>query len=614
MLPKMKKLLPLFLLLLGTGIISMSAQTRKVTLAEYFIDIDPGQGLAIPLDAADGNFNDVFEQVIKNGISLTAGNHTINIRVKDVAGNWSPVFSSAITVEALRTIQLTQAEYFIDTDPGQGNGAVMLAIDGNFNDALEQTFANGISLTAGNHTINIRVKDAAGNWSPVFSSAISVETLRTIQLTQAEYFIDTDPGQGNGSVMLVIDGNFNDALEQVFANGISLTAGNHTINIRVKDAAGNWSPIFSSAISVEALRTFQLTQAEYFIDTDPGQGNGYVMLAIDGNFDEALEQVFANGISLTSGNHTINIRVKDAAGNWSPVFSSAITVETLRTIQISLAEYFWDADPGEGNGTLMIAIDGNYDDAFEKISASGIITLTGVHKLSIRIRDAQGNWSPPFSSVIADENYCNNPAAITECPSVLPVNSTAGQCGAFVNYSAAVVSGTPNPIVTYSQISGTFFPVGTTIVNVTAINFCATATCSFEVIVIADIEICNNGIDDDCDFQIDEGCSVTLNIKMFIEGYYIGGNNMNAAVDPINYPTLCDTVVVELHDETSPFNLAHSIKSVIDITGNGQFIFPSTVLNGTFYIVIKHRNSIETWSKFPVFFNTQQVSFDFTSE
>jgi hypothetical protein len=70
------------------------------------------------------------------------------------------------------------------------------------------------------------------------------------------------------------------------------------------------------------------------------------------------------------------------------------------------------------------------------------------------------------------------------CPANITVNNTPGQCGAIVNYPPAVASGTPPPVITYSQASGTFFGVGTTTVTATATNSCGTASCTFTITVI----------------------------------------------------------------------------------------------------------------------------------
>ncbi len=87
---------------------------------------------------------------------------------------------------------------------------------------------------------------------------------------------------------------------------------------------------------------------------------------------------------------------------------------------------------------------------------------------------------------------------------------------------------------------------------------------------------------------------------------------MHAVIDPITYPTICDSIIVELHDVLSPYSLVYSASNIIDINGNGQFTFPSDVLSHSYFIAIRHRNSIETWSKTPVLFNGSVIDFDFT--
>ncbi len=126
-------------------------------------------------------------------------------------------------------------------------------------------------------------------------------------------------------------------------------------------------------------------------------------------------------------------------------------------------------------------------------------------------------------------------------------------------------------------------------------------------------EICGNGIDDNCNGFTDEGCSsITLNIKLFIEGFYQGNGIMTATVDPLNFPSLCDTIVLELHASSGIHALALSIKGTIDINGNGTFSIPSTFFGNSYYLAIKHRNALETWSAVPVLFNTTLVTYIFS--
>ena len=108
-------------------------------------------------------------------------------------------------------------------------------------------------------------------------------------------------------------------------------------------------------------------------------------------------------------------------------------------------------------------------------------------------------------------------------------------------------------------------------------------------------------------------CALSLYLKLFIEGMYRGNGTMIAALDPVSMPTVCDSITVELHQPVSPYPLTYSVSSVIDINGNGSFVFPGSVFGNSYYLVVRHRNSIELWSKNPVLFNSTSINFDFTT-
>ena len=129
----------------------------------------------------------------------------------------------------------------------------------------------------------------------------------------------------------------------------------------------------------------QVTVAEYFWDTDPGLGNGTVILAEDGALDEAVEKLFTNAASFPSpGLHTFNIRVKGLENTWSNTFSYTVNVysEMLvsRNVQVVQAEYFWDTDPGVGLATPILALDGALDEAVEQLfDNSASLPTSGLH-------------------------------------------------------------------------------------------------------------------------------------------------------------------------------------------------------------------------------------------
>jgi hypothetical protein len=319
-----------------------------------------------------------------------------------------------ISLCSAQVVSLSQAEYFWDTDPGEGNGTAITASDGSFTSAFEKIAISGLGApSVGLHKFCVRVKDNTGAWSPIVTNVIKVESTTTptpVSLTQAEYFWDADPGEGSATPLLATDGNFTSAFESVAVTGLNApSVGMHKFSIRVKDNQGAWSPVFTNIVNVGSTTTpipLSLSQAEYFWDADPGEGSATPLLATDGNFTSAFEKVAVTGLNAPSiGVHKFSIRVKDNQGVWGPVFTNVITVgETISPIPVSLtqAEYFWDADPGEGSATPLLATDGNFSSAFEKVFQNGIpiVNPIGLHTFNVRVKDNTGVWGPVFKNAI----------------------------------------------------------------------------------------------------------------------------------------------------------------------------------------------------------------------
>lgn len=127
-------------------------------------------------------------------------------------------------------------------------------------------------------------------------------------------------------------------------------------------------------------------------------------------------------------------------------------------------------------------------------------------------------------------------------------------------------------------------------------------------------EVCVNSIDDNCNNIIDEGCgNGAFQLKVLIEGFYQGNgfmisNLFDNGMHPD--PSASDSITVELRNATNPFPLVHAHQEVL--YRNGYANIPYYPSNGNYYIVVKHRNGIETWSKNPVTFTGPSVFFDFS--
>ncbi|TDP61577.1 T9SS type A sorting domain-containing protein [Flavobacterium dankookense] len=162
-------------------------------------------------------------------------------------------------------------------------------------------------------------------------------------------------------------------------------------------------------MSLSSAQLSSLSQAEYFWDADPGEGNGTAITAVDGSFNSVFEKIAVSGLNAPSiGLHKFSVRIKDNSGVWGPVFTNVIIVESTTTpnpITLTQAEYFWDADPGEGSATPLLAVDGDFNSAFEKVAVAGLgAPSVGLHTFSIRVKDNQGVWGPTFTNSITVES------------------------------------------------------------------------------------------------------------------------------------------------------------------------------------------------------------------
>ena len=305
------------------------AQT-SITAAEYFFDTDPGVGNAIPVavTAADTVSANLSIPVS----SLSNGRHLFCFRTKDNLGNWSHASITQITVEPKGT-QLNKAEYFFDTDPGIGNGnSITLPVA----DSVLGNFSLPVSgLSNGRHLFCLRTKDNAGNWGHPGSSMILVEPRGTV-LVKGEYYLDADPGIGNGSPI-----NFTsiDTINSNLALALPAVAlGLHNLCVRVKDDAGNWN--FQTCTSFQVVpRNDACTDAEYYFDTDPGVGNGTRL-----NLNLSQDTIDLNSmnvlvpLSMPVGTHYLFIRAKNNGNVFSLAEIDTFDV-TFNPLPVSLLNF-----------------------------------------------------------------------------------------------------------------------------------------------------------------------------------------------------------------------------------------------------------------------------------
>ncbi|MBS1555621.1 MAG: gliding motility-associated C-terminal domain-containing protein [Bacteroidetes bacterium] len=137
-----------------------------------------------------------------------------------------------------------------------------------------------------------------------------------------------------------------------------------------------------------------ITRVEYFFDSDPGVGNATALPVTPGT--TINETYNLSTTALSAGFHTLNARVRDNTGKWSlfttrTFYLIANPFSNSPSVNITRAEYFYDSDPGIGNGT-NIPVTAN-PSLNITINAPTAPLAAGFHTVNVRVRDDQGRWS-----------------------------------------------------------------------------------------------------------------------------------------------------------------------------------------------------------------------------
>ena len=321
--------------------------------------------------------------------------------------------------------QVVAMEYFLDEDPGTGQGVAVSVEAGAVVDA---DFT--VDLTAadpGLHVLYVRVRDVDGVWSLSTSQSVLVEAVTThdaaTELSGVEYFLNLDPGPGAGTS--VAEGELQPAVVSIatqFTVALDhLPGGLHTLFVRARDAQGEWGLATAKPILVETVTVLDgapdVAGLEYFLDEDPGFGGGAAIAPELGALAAAL--FVADLSEVEHGLHTLFVRPRDARGQWGIGVARPILVQPGSAAHdpapaLAEAEFFIDEDPGFGAATDL----GGQALSGASIAIAQEDVEPGLHTLHLRVRDERGIWSIPTSKPL----FLDDAAAADAAPEIVSID------------------------------------------------------------------------------------------------------------------------------------------------------------------------------------------------
>lgn len=206
------------------------------------------------------------------------------------------------------------------------------------------------------------------------------------QVNYCEYYIDNDPGLGQGTAFSFSADTLIEISSQINVSAFSV--GHHRLVLRCRDDSGRWSQhqtrVFNIYFPESSVN--QLVEAEYWTGADPGQGNGS-SLPISADSVVILQP----NLTPAPGTQQLSIRFRGNNGIWSQPYTraySAITPEPVAS-QLPLLEYYYD-DELTSKQFVSVSTGSTVDTS---LSLSVTLPATGSHRLNVALRDDLGKSS-----------------------------------------------------------------------------------------------------------------------------------------------------------------------------------------------------------------------------
>lgn len=301
---------------------------------EYWVDTDPGwgqgttfSGLGQP-DVASAPFQ------VPTGV-LSIGMHTIGVRTKDANGHWSQTNVTPLYVAAApQAADIVRTVYFWNTDANWSSGT-----DADIDGAQQVNGQATVSLTGttpGMNTLFARSQDAHGRWSLTNATPVYVGVPdANAAIMRTEYFLNTDPGWGDGSDAGVSGADMIPPTATT-ANLASAVVGMNTLFYRSQDGHGHWGITNQVPLYVGAAdENTEIVASESFWDEDPGFGQGDPVPDWIPGADVSGQFNIMVPIDIGWGYHKLYVRTRDSHDHWSLTNWQLDSVSVTGTVDVN---------------------------------------------------------------------------------------------------------------------------------------------------------------------------------------------------------------------------------------------------------------------------------------
>jgi hypothetical protein len=271
---------------------------QDIDYAEYFIDSDPGYESATPIGVS-ATGSDISLDFNADIAVLQPGIHYLVIRARDDQGQWSQGSNTVFYLVESPDVsgsRVGQAEYFIDTDPGFGN-AISIPVPTPGENLTLQISPGLEGLDQGIHYMHFRARDLSGRWGSGMNAVfliLDMPSSAESEIQQVEYFIDTDPGFGLGTPVL-LPSTGRDLTIDFSVSLTGMSDGDHVLYIRAKNALHQWGQVYAEAFSYTSTGTGEGVKSLFKVYPNPSTDRIQIELSDQASNGFRLKLVDMNG-------------------------------------------------------------------------------------------------------------------------------------------------------------------------------------------------------------------------------------------------------------------------------------------------------------------------------
>mgnify|MGYP003933451941 CR=1 FL=1 len=419
----------------GAAGVTLSADfTAGVSAAEFYTDTLAGAPVGSMNPVGGGSYEAVIDEATLT--SWPSGFIVFYVRGSDGA-NWGPVGSTVLNLDYLGPMISGMS---LDPEPTNGSSPVLLRATGDDHTTGRNNVITGTYSIDGGTPVTMTL-NRIDNPITAMTATLTItdlaplaEGLHPINILAQDSLLNWGT---SGVITLTLDKTGPDTY-----NGGSLTPAVLDLSGAPPVTAVRLEMTISDALSAGVQSA--LANAEAFIDTPGPDGSGFDLFPADGLFDEITEGVYfdipiANFLYLSQTDpHAVYVHGLDIAGNWGTTYGevpividrgladtegpaiAALTINFIpaaraATVEIAAtaddpnllsnvvgAEWFVDADPGEGLGTPLLAADGVFDATRETLVGTVDVGAwtAGEYTFYARALDSSGFWGPTASATV----------------------------------------------------------------------------------------------------------------------------------------------------------------------------------------------------------------------